>query len=92
MLVNVGGCLLIGFFATLTGPEGRLLVPPPARQFVMAGLCGGFTTFSTFGLETLNLARDGQWGRAIGNILVTLLLCLASVWGGHVLAELWNER
>jgi len=91
MLVNVAGCLFIGFFAALTAPEGRLLVPTHARQFVMVGLCGGFTTFSTFSLETLNLTRDGEWGRAAANILGTLVLCLAGVWLGHALAELLKE-
>ncbi len=47
MLVNITGCLVIGFFATLTGPDGRLLVGTPARQFVMVGICGGYTTFSS---------------------------------------------
>ena len=61
IIVNIVGSFIIGFFATLTGPDGRLLVPSTTRQFVMVGLCGGFTTFSSFGLETLNLARDGEW-------------------------------
>jgi fluoride exporter len=57
MLVNISGSFVIGFFATLTGPDGRLLVSTTARQFVMIGLCGGYTTFSSFSLQTLNLAR-----------------------------------
>jgi CrcB protein len=92
LLVNVMGSAVIGFFATLTSPDGRLLVAPPARQFVMAGFCGGFTTFSTFSLETLNLARDGQWGRVLANVAGTLLLCLAGVWCGHAAAATLNQR
>ncbi len=92
LAVNVIGSAVIGFFATLTSPEGRLLVPSSARLFVMAGLCGGFTTFSTFSLETLNLLRDGDWLRAFGNIAGTLLLCLIGVWLGFLLASVLNER
>ena len=67
LIVNVSGSFIIGFFATLTGPEGRLLVSGTARQFVMTGILGGFTTFSSFSLQTLTLARDGEWLRAGGN-------------------------
>jgi CrcB protein len=92
LAVNVIGSAFIGFFATLTSPDGRLLVPSSTRQFVMAGFCGGFTTFSTFSLETLNLARDGEWGRVLGNVLGTVILCLAGVWCGYALATALNER
>ena len=57
LLVNVLGSLVIGCFATLTGPDGRLYVRTTGRQFVMIGICGGFTTFSAFSLETLQLLR-----------------------------------
>jgi len=92
LAVNVVGCSFIGLFAALTGPDGRLLVRSPARQFVMAGLCGGFTTFSTFSLETLHLARDGQWPRVAANVSASLLLCLAGVWIGYAAGAALNER
>jgi fluoride exporter len=92
LTVNVLGCSLIGLFATLTGPEGRWLAPSSFRMFVMTGICGGYTTFSTFGLETLNLARSGEWFKAAANVLASLLFCLAGVWIGHALATAINER
>ena len=91
MLVNITGCLVIGFFATLTGPDGRLLVRTPARQFVMVGVCGGYTTFSSFSLETLYLMRAGEWIPAAANALGSVLLCLLSVWLGFVAANLLNR-
>ncbi|WOJ89126.1 fluoride efflux transporter CrcB [Methylocapsa polymorpha] len=91
ILVNVSGCLVIGFFATLTGPDGRLLVGATTRQFVMVGLCGGYTTFSSFSLQTLNLARDGEWFRAGANAVLSLVLCFLAVWLGHVAAVAFNQ-
>ncbi len=91
LVVNVSGCFIIGLFATLTGPEGRFLAPPSLRQFFMLGVCGGYTTFSSFSLQTLNLAEDGQWFRAGGNAVLSLVLCLAGVWLGHNLAQVLNE-
>lgn len=85
--VNVVGSLVIGFFATLTGPDGRFLVASDVRQFVMFGVLGGFTTFSTFSLQTLALARDGEWLLVAGNVLLSVALCLLAVWLGHVAAS-----
>jgi fluoride exporter len=82
LLVNVSGSFLIGLFAVVTGPDGRLLVGSTARQFVMVGVFGGYTTFSSFSLQTLNLARDGQWWLVGTNIAASLALCLAGVWLG----------
>jgi CrcB protein len=61
-------------------------------MFVMTGICGGFTTFSTFGLETLHLARDGEWMKAAANVAGSVVLCLLGVWLGHALAVAITER
>jgi CrcB protein len=91
LLVNVAGSFAIGLFATLTGADGRWLVPPAGRTFFMAGICGGFTTFSSFSLQTLNLVRDGQWLFAGLNILGSVALCLLFVWLGHLCASTLNR-
>lgn len=91
LLVNVTGSFIIGWFATLTGTEGRWLVSPSARQFVMIGICGGYTTFSSFSLQTLALARDGEWFKAGANSVLSLVCCLVAVWLGHLLAASLNS-
>jgi CrcB protein len=91
IVVNVSGSLVIGFLATLASPDGRLLVPPDARVFLMIGVCGGYTTFSSFSLETLNLAREGEWLWAAGNIVLSVSLCLLAVWLGHIGAATLNR-
>jgi CrcB protein len=90
LIVNVVGSLVIGFFATLTGPDGRVFVGSTARQFVMIGLCGGYTTFSSFSIQTLELLHDGEWLQAGGNIVASVILCLLAVWLGHILAVALN--
>jgi fluoride exporter len=84
--INVVGSFIIGFVAMLTGPDGRIFVSSTARQFVMVGFCGGFTTFSSFSLQTLNLMRSGEWLSAAGNVGASVVLCLVSVWAGYALA------
>ena len=91
ILVNVAGSFVIGFFGTLTAPDGRLFVSSDMRQFVMAGLCGGYTTFSSFSVQTLNLLQDGEWLRAGGNVVLSVVLCLAAVWAGHAMAAGINQ-
>lgn len=91
IVVNVTGCFVIGFFATLSGPDGRLLAPSSVRQFVMTGICGGYTTFSSFALQTLNLARDGEWSGAGANVALSMVLCLLAVYAGQVAAALLNQ-
>jgi CrcB protein len=91
LLINVVGSFVIGFFATLTGPDGRVLVAPDARQFVMVGICGGYTTFSSFSLQTLNLVRDGDMIGAGTNIVASVVACLVAVWLGHIGAAALNQ-
>jgi CrcB protein len=90
LIVNVAGSFVIGFFATLTGPDGRVLVPSDLRQFVMVGFCGGYTTFSSFSLQTLSLVQDGEIARAGLNVGASVALCLISVWLGYVAAAALN--
>ena len=90
LIVNVVGSFIIGFFATLTGPDGRVFASSAARQFVMIGICGGYTTFSSFSIQTLNLVQDGEWLQAGGNIVGSVVLCLIAVWAGYVAAVAIN--
>jgi CrcB protein len=91
LIVNVTGSFIIGLFATLTDTDGRWLVAPSFRAFFMAGICGGYTTFSSFSLQTLNLARDGEWVRAGANAVLSFMLCLIAVWLGHLAATSLNR-
>ena len=91
LVVNVTGCFIIGLFATLTGPEGRVMVPPDVRQFFMVGVCGGYTTFSCFSLQTLALARDGEMVRSAANVVVSVVLCLVGVYLGSVSGQAVNR-
>ncbi|MGO9451665.1 MAG: fluoride efflux transporter CrcB [Candidatus Binataceae bacterium] len=88
MFVNVTGAIVIGFIAELASPDSRFLVSPQARLFLMTGICGGYTTFSTFSLETVALLGDGQWLSASLNAVGSVLLCIGAVWVGSVVAQL----
>ena len=91
LVVNITGSFVIGFFATLTGPDGRWLLSSNMRTFFMVGICGGYTTFSSFSLHTLELARGGDWFKAGANCVLSLVLCLLAVWLGYVLAMKMNS-
>lgn len=90
ILINIVGSFVIGVYATLTGPGGRIVVSFDARAFVMVGICGGFTTFSAFSLQTLDLMRANHWGQAIANVVISVVICLLAVWAGHLLAAALN--
>lgn len=91
LLVNATGSFAIGLFAALTVTDPRLPASPELRTFEMVGLCGGYTTFSSFSLQTLTLAEDGDWLRAGLNIVLSLVLCLAAVSLGSAAAGLLNS-
>ncbi len=85
LTVNVVGCLLIGMLMGLV--ESRQLFGPEIRGFLLIGLLGGFTTFSTFGYETIELIRGGQATAAVANVTLQVGLGLAAVWAGYSLSR-----
>ena len=91
IIINVAGSFIIGFFGTLTLAHGRFPVSENLRLFVMIGLCGGFTTFSSFSLQTLDLMRQGAAGRALVNVVASVVLCVLAVAVGHGMASLLNS-
>jgi fluoride exporter len=91
IIINISGSFVIGFFGTLTLASGRFPVSENLRLFVMIGLCGGYTTFSSFSLQTLDLLRSGAAMRATLNIVLSVVLCVAAVAAGHLLASAFND-
>jgi len=87
ILINILGCFIIGFFGTYTLATSRHAVAENTRLFVMVGICGGFTTFSSFSLQTFDLLRQGAWVRAATNVLCSVTFCLISVGVGHLVAQ-----
>jgi CrcB protein len=85
LLVNVSGSFAIGLLAALAEPGGRRFISPTGRQFLMYGVCGGYTTFSSFSVQTLELLRDGDWLKAGANAAGSVILCLVAVWLGYAL-------
>lgn len=90
IVINITGCAIIGFFGTLTLADGRYPLSENIRLFVMTGICGGYTTFSAFSLQTLDLARGGALGRAVANVVLSVFFCILAVYLGHVAASSVN--
>lgn len=91
LFVNIVGSFIIGFYGTLSGPDGRLFATVRQRQFVMTGFCGGFTTFSSFSLETVRLLQAGMTHTALLNISISVVTWLLSVWLGYAVANRLNR-
>jgi fluoride exporter len=91
LFVNITGSFIIGFYSTLSSPDGRLFATTRQRQFVMTGFCGGYTTFSSFSLETVRLLRGGFAHTALLYIAVSVVTWLVAVWLGHMLASRLNR-
>ena len=92
LVINIAGSFVIGLVGAIASPEGRLdsQTRQFATQFLMIGVCGGYTTFSSFSLQTLNLMYDREWLYAGGNIVLSVVLCLVAVWLGWQLGSLFN--
>jgi CrcB protein len=94
LVVNVTGSFLIGVLGALTAATGRLA--PEVRSFgihfLMIGVCGGYTTFSSFSLQTFRLAQDGEWLYAGGNAVASLIFCMLAVWLGFYLGRIFTPR
>jgi len=85
LVINVTGCFGIGFLAVMV--EERMVLGPGARLFLMVGILGGYTTFSTFGYETIALLRESSFAAAAGNVLGQVALGLVAVWAGAAAAR-----
>lgn len=83
MIINVLGSAVIGIVAATALSPSRTVISPELRIFLMVGFCGGFTTFSSFSLQTFELLRDGRAGAALANVLGSVLLCIAAAAAGY---------
>jgi len=93
LVVNVSGSFVIGILGAITNPEGKMT--PQSRvfatQLLIIGVCGGYTTFSSFSLQTLTLLQHRQWLYAGGNVLLSVFLCMIAVWLGYLLGSMFNS-
>jgi len=87
VIVNVSGAFVIGIFGAMASDEASLMASPNPWLFAVTGFLGCYTTVSSFSLQTLSLARDGESTRAVGNVLLSVSLCLLAVACGFKLAE-----
>ena len=87
VFVNVTGSFLIGVLAALSESGGKLAGAVTLQRFLVVGICGGYTTFSAFSIQTLDLARSGHAVAAGLNVLVSVVICLVAVWCGHLLGS-----
>lgn len=83
IFINATGSFVIGLFAVTSGTDSPYLIRTETRVFVMVGICGGYTTFSAFSLESFLLIRQGHAFAAGANVILSMILCLVSVWLGH---------
>lgn len=92
LVVNVLGCFVIGVFAILTGPGGVLTIPPVVQKAVTIGVLGGFTTFSSFSLQTINMLKNDQFFPAMLNVGASVIGCLLATWVGMLAGTWLNSR
>ncbi len=92
LLVNVTGSFAIGFFSALADPLGPFMVSPRFRQFFTIGICGGYTTFSSFSLQTFDLMQEGDWLKASLNVGLSVVGCILAVWVGRIAGLAFSVR
>jgi fluoride exporter len=91
LVINVTGSFVIGILYALGATENSAFASPGFKQFFFVGICGGYTTFSAFSLQTLQLAQRREWLFAGGNILLSVVLCLIAAWLGWLLGAMFNS-
>jgi CrcB protein len=93
LVVNVTGSFVIGILGAVTAAEGRMTSQSRvfATQLLITGVCGGYTTFSSFSLQTLKLLEDREWLYAGGNVMLSVVLCMLAVWLGYLLGSIFNR-
>ena len=95
LVVNITGSFIIGILGAITAPEPEGRMTPQSRvfatQLLITGVCGGYTTFSSFSLQTLKLLQDREWLYAGGNVLLSVVLCMLAVWLGYLVGSIFNR-